>query len=60
MEGKLPAGEARIVGVKEGYIDFEDDDPLYQRHVPEPIRERMNRILEQFRSGEVSLDMPEL
>jgi len=60
MDGKLPLGEARIVGVEQGYIDFVDDDPLYERHVPETIRREMQRVLDRFSSGALSLSMPEL
>ena len=57
IEGKIPFGEARIVGVEEGWIRFLSEDPLYREHVPEELRERQAEIVEKLQSGEISLPL---
>jgi basic membrane lipoprotein Med (substrate-binding protein (PBP1-ABC) superfamily) len=57
IEGKIPFGEARIVGVEEGWIRFLNEDPLYREHVPENLRTRQAEIVEKLKSGETSLPM---
>jgi len=51
LEGKLPAGSSVYAGVKEGYIDFIDDDPLYEKYVPEILRNTMALEHEKMRKG---------
>jgi simple sugar transport system substrate-binding protein len=60
IEGTLEFGEAEIVHTKDGYVDFADEDPLYQEHVPADIRARMDDLLEKMRSGEFHLEPPRL
>jgi simple sugar transport system substrate-binding protein len=60
MNGELPYGEAEIVDMEAGYVDFADDDPLYKKHVPESVRNEMAPLLEKMRSGEISFQVPEL
>jgi riboflavin transport system substrate-binding protein len=56
--GELPYGEAEIAGVKEEYVYFVDDDPAYREHVPEEIREKQAAVIEEIKTGEISLSMP--
>jgi simple sugar transport system substrate-binding protein len=58
IEGRLPFGEAIIMNVREGYVDFVDWNPLYEESVPPDIREQMAMMLEAVRSGEISLEVP--
>ncbi len=57
IEGRIPFGEARIVGVEEGWIRFLNEDPLYREHVPEELRARQSELVEKMKSGEISLPM---
>ena len=59
-EGKLEYGKATTVGIKEGYIDFIDDDPLYIEALPETIRIKFAAFLKKFRAGEIDYTVPEL
>lgn len=45
-------GKAKLVGVKEGYVDFDDSNPLYIKTVPSNIREIQAEMLKALRSGE--------
>ena len=58
--GELEYGEAIILGAREGYVGFVTDSPYYEEHVPEAIRQEMQEMLQRFRDGEVSLEMPDL
>lgn len=55
IKGELARGSSRYAGVKEGYVDFVDDDPLYEVHVPEALRKAMAAELEKLRSGSLML-----
>jgi len=59
IEGKLPFGTAKQVGVREGYIDFITDDKLFIENVPLPIRETMESRVQAFKTGEVHYPMPD-
>jgi simple sugar transport system substrate-binding protein len=58
MEGRLLYGEAEVLGVREGYVGFVEDDPLYRRHVPDEVREAQAEIVARMKSGEFYLEMP--
>lgn len=60
IRGELPFGEAVILGAAEGYVGFVTDSPHYTDHVPQEIREQMETMLQRFRDGDVSLEMPDL
>jgi len=51
LEGKLTPGSSGYGGVKEGYVDFIDDDPLYLKYVPESLRNTMNEEHEKMKKG---------
>ncbi|TCW62070.1 BMP family ABC transporter substrate-binding protein [Treponema sp. J25] len=53
LQDKLPFGKADLVGVREGYVDFVDDDPLYLQAVPAAVRESMGNLLARLRKGEL-------
>ncbi len=53
LQGKLPFGKAELVGVRDGYVDFVDDDPLYLQAVPAAVRESMGNLLARLRKGEL-------
>ncbi|WP_223292632.1 BMP family ABC transporter substrate-binding protein [Breznakiella homolactica] len=55
LDGTLPFGTAEIVGMKEGYVDFVEDDPNYIAAVSPGIREKQAALLSRLRSGELDL-----
>ena len=55
IEGKTPWGSAKMVGIKEGFVDFVQDDPLYIQTVPADIREKMSDLLADIRSGKTEI-----
>lgn len=57
IEGTLRFGEARILGVADGAVSFDTDDPSFVRAVPESIRQEMVAILERLESGDLQLEM---
>ena len=56
IEGKTPWGSAKMVGIKEGFVDFVQDDPLYIQTVPEDIRSQMKNLLDDIRSGKIIIE----
>ncbi|MDA3812342.1 MAG: BMP family ABC transporter substrate-binding protein [Spirochaetaceae bacterium] len=55
IKGSLKRGTSISAGVKEGYIDFIDDDSNYLKYVPQSIRDKMETLLEDMRSGKTAL-----
>ena len=55
LEGKTPWGTAKMVGIKEGFVDFVQDDPLYIQTVPADVREKMKSLLDDIRSGKTEI-----
>lgn len=53
--GKTEWGVAKTVGIKEGYIEFVQDDPLYIQVVPQEIRETMADLLASIKDGSLKL-----
>jgi riboflavin transport system substrate-binding protein len=58
LAGKLGWGEAEVVGVKEGFVDFLADAPEYIAAVPADIRTRMAEVVASLKSGKLVLDLP--
>jgi simple sugar transport system substrate-binding protein len=55
LEGTLPFGRAEVVGIKDGYVDFVEDDGDYIAAVSPAIREKQAELLRRLRSGELIL-----
>ncbi len=55
IEGTLKRGTSISAGVSEGYVDFIDDDPNYMKFVPITVREKMDKLLDQMRTGKIKL-----
>ena len=51
-------GSAKTVGIREGYIDFIQDDPEYIKIIPEDIRKKMETVVSSIKDG--SLILPSL
>ena len=60
VEGSAAFGTARIVGLAEGYVDFDFDDPLFRAHVPVDIAQALRAFIEDLRSGRASFPVPPL
>lgn len=55
IDGTLEKGTAIIAGVKDGYVDFIDDDPNYLKYVPAGVRNNMSAFLKDMRDGKLTL-----
>jgi simple sugar transport system substrate-binding protein len=60
LAGNIQYGTARIVGAKEGYLNFIDDDPGYLNYLPEDIQEKFNAFMNDIRAGRVEYTVPPL
>jgi simple sugar transport system substrate-binding protein len=58
LAGTLEYGRPRVVGVKEGYVDYGVENPAYRTLVPEAVRRKFESVLADFRSGKIHLPMP--
>jgi simple sugar transport system substrate-binding protein len=55
LDGTLPFGTSEIVGIKDGYVDFIEDDQNYIAAVSPEIRAKQSELLRRIRSGELVL-----
>ncbi len=55
LDGNTPWGIAKMVGIKEGFVDFVQDDPNYINTVPAEIREKMKNLLDELRAGNIEI-----
>lgn len=55
LDGTLPFGKAEIVGMAEGYVDFEQDDPLYAAAVSEAARAKLAETAAAIKAGRLAL-----
>ena len=58
INGKMEFGKAEIATVKDGWIDFDNKHTLYLEMVPSEINMKMEEIIKNLTSGEISLTMP--
>ena len=56
LAGKMEYGIAQTVGVKEGYLSFIFDDPLYRESLPASVRERFEAFYILFLEKEGQID----
>jgi riboflavin transport system substrate-binding protein len=56
LRGKLEFGKAEVVNARDGYVDFDDADPLYGQGLPEDIRAKMKSLVSDLRSGKIKLE----
>ena len=52
LNGKTPWGTAKMLGVKDGFVDFVQDDPLYEETVPADIRKKMAELVDAIKAGD--------
>jgi riboflavin transport system substrate-binding protein len=58
--GTIVMGTADVVDAKQGYVDFADKDPLYTNNVPADVRAKMADMMKKFRSGAMTLAVPQM
>lgn len=58
LNGKTEWGKTKTVGIKEGYIKFIQDDPLYVYNVPEEVRNTISSLVKQLTDG--TKEIPQL
>ena len=51
LNGKTAWGTAKMLGVKDGYVDFIQDDPLYESTVPADVRGKMAQLVDDIQTG---------
>ncbi|MDR2602326.1 MAG: BMP family ABC transporter substrate-binding protein [Spirochaetaceae bacterium] len=56
FKGELPFGEAETVGVRDGYVQFIEDDPLYLENTDPLVREKQSAMINQIKEGLLILD----
>jgi len=56
LENKTQWGKAEMAGIKEGFIDFVQDDPLYISTVPEEIRSKLAEVVANLKSGAMTIN----
>lgn len=49
INGDLPFGKGETFSAKDGFIDFIEDDPLYQQYVPDDLKEQMHKVIQQIK-----------
>jgi len=59
IRGTLTYGVARKLDVRDGYVEFITDDPLFRESVPEGLQEEMRQLMARFRSGDLGFAMPD-
>ena len=55
LEDKIEWGTAETVGIKEGFVDFVQDDPIYMQNIPEDVRQKMAALIERIKTGALTL-----
>lgn len=55
LEGKTEWGTAKMVGMKEGYVEFVQNDENYINTVPEDVRAKMSDLVNKIISGEFTV-----
>lgn len=55
LEDNTPWASAKMVGIKEGFVDFVQDDPNYIKTVPADIRETMAALIADIRAGKTEI-----
>jgi simple sugar transport system substrate-binding protein len=60
LAGRISYGSSRTVGLKEGYLDFITGDPEYTAALPQDIRDKFERFMNDIRAGQISYTVPSL
>jgi simple sugar transport system substrate-binding protein len=60
VAGGIEYGTAETLGLKDGYVEFLDSDPLYTQQVSADVRARMAAFVEGLKSGTIAYTLPAL
>jgi simple sugar transport system substrate-binding protein len=60
LTGKFQYGNGRMVGLKEGYLNFIFDDPGYRNFLPVTIQEQFGAFMDELRAGRIKYTVPPL
>ena len=55
LNGKTAWGKADMVGIKEGFVDFVQDDPNYINTVPADVRAKMSDLIQNIKTGKLTI-----
>ena len=55
LTGKTAWGKADMVGIKEGFVDFVQDDPNYINTVPADVRAKMSDLIQNIKTGKLTI-----
>lgn len=55
LHGKTVFGQTKTLGIRDGYIDFILDDPLFEKTLSEDIRTRLASVYKDIQSGTLVL-----
>ncbi|MCD6396141.1 MAG: BMP family ABC transporter substrate-binding protein [Spirochaetaceae bacterium] len=58
ITGKMLFGIGEIATVKDGWVGFDNKDPLYLKYVPQDIQTKQKAIMEKLANGLINLEMP--
>lgn len=58
IDGDLAFGSARVLGVADGYVDFDTEARAFQRIAPVEIRDAMDAMRTRLQEGELDLSLP--
>lgn len=60
VNGSVEYGKGSVVGLKEGYVGFFFDDPLYEASLPVEIRDNFETFMDKLAQGAISYTLPTL
>ncbi|MDR0502589.1 MAG: BMP family ABC transporter substrate-binding protein [Treponema sp.] len=60
LAGNIEYGISQTIGIKEGYLGFIKDDPLYINSLPQDIRVKFEVFLDDLRAGRINYVVPSL
>ena len=55
LEDKLEFGTAKTVGIKDGYITFVKDDPVYRQNIPAAFIDQLSAVEADIKAGKLKL-----
>ena len=58
IDGTLEFGRGEVLGVADGFVDFDTEHRLFQRDVPATVRTRLAAMIQRLRTGDLVLEMP--
>lgn len=58
IDGILEFGSAEMLGVADGFVDFDTEHRLFERHIPQQVRSELAAMIARLREGDLQLEMP--